>query len=246
MKAVFDRSKASGGALLVHLALAEYVGNGKSDCHPSVPGLARKTRMTVRGVQKAIRSLQSIGEVEVAIREGKGRCNSYTLNLVRGEPRSVVNSTTSKGERSSGGMVSLRSPPSEPSSLNRQEPSSSLRAPKRRKKRDPYGATGQELVQYLHSEYARLYDSTEDPLMEPFGEGIGHAKRLLKARYPEAPPETLNGEKEALTWWLEHSNDGREGTRYERDKFTMMAFVQDFTSIKNRRERWVVDKKKGR
>lgn len=55
--------------------------------------LCRKTRLSERGVQKAIRRLEDMGELSVATNTGRGRTNRYSLSMetpndVRGsEPR---------------------------------------------------------------------------------------------------------------------------------------------------------------
>lgn len=76
--AVWAKAQVKGAPLLVLLALAD---NADDDgrCFPSVLHVARKTRMTQRGVQKVMRELQSLGVLTVSPRSGPNGSNLYKL-----------------------------------------------------------------------------------------------------------------------------------------------------------------------
>lgn len=96
---VWDNSESEGAARLVLLAIADCANAPGMDAWPSMAEICRKTRLSERGVQKAIGKLVEIGELEVSRGAGRGRTNRYrivmeTPNPVRGskpvnpEPRS--------------------------------------------------------------------------------------------------------------------------------------------------------------
>ena len=63
---------------LLMLALADYA-NDDGECWPSIEGLARKARLSERGVQTALRRLESAGWIEIEPGGGRKRCNLYRL-----------------------------------------------------------------------------------------------------------------------------------------------------------------------
>jgi helix-turn-helix protein len=96
---VWDHSRAEGAARLVLLAIADCTNASGNDAWPSMTELCRKTLLSERGVQKAIRRLEEMGELKVTNNAGRGRTNRYqvvmeTPHPVRGleaenpEPRS--------------------------------------------------------------------------------------------------------------------------------------------------------------
>ena len=96
---VWDSSQSEGAARLVLLAIADCANAAGTDAWPSIAELCRKTRLSERGVQKAIRKLTEIGELQVLRNSGRGRTNRYRIIMetpppVRGsgdgnpEPRS--------------------------------------------------------------------------------------------------------------------------------------------------------------
>lgn len=86
---VWDHSQAKGAERLVLLAIADCANAAGYDAWPSMTELCRKTRLSERGVQKAIRRLEEMGELQVLANAGRGRTNRYrvvmeTPNEVRG------------------------------------------------------------------------------------------------------------------------------------------------------------------
>lgn len=81
--AVWRASKAKGGALLVHLALADHA-NDDYRAWPSVETLSRKAKLSIRAVQYAIQELEGAGELKVNPSGGPHGVNMYTLTLCRG------------------------------------------------------------------------------------------------------------------------------------------------------------------
>lgn len=86
---VWDHSRAKGAERLVLLAIADCANAAGYDAWPSMTELCRKTRLSERGVQKAIRRLEEMGELSVLANAGRGRTNRYrvvmeTPNEVRG------------------------------------------------------------------------------------------------------------------------------------------------------------------
>lgn len=73
--------------LLVMLALADFC-NDEGECWPSVSTVAKKARLTNRGVQKIMDRLISYGFLIKDVGGGRGKSNRYILN-VKGEQRSL-------------------------------------------------------------------------------------------------------------------------------------------------------------
>lgn len=70
-KWVWRNSRASGGALLILLALADHA-NQDGEAWPSVPTMAKLVRLTERQVRKHIRKLLDLGEITGAGFGSKG------------------------------------------------------------------------------------------------------------------------------------------------------------------------------
>src|SRR5215510_4691148 len=70
MAEVFRSSRASLGARLVLLALADDVDEEHRECWPSLQTIAAKAHISVRGVQYAVEKLQALGELTVTGRSG--------------------------------------------------------------------------------------------------------------------------------------------------------------------------------
>lgn len=80
MSAVWERSRATEGALLVNLAMADFAHDDGTGVYPSVHTLAQKARLSDRQVQRILRQLESLGEIEVAaIGGGRRHTSRYTL-----------------------------------------------------------------------------------------------------------------------------------------------------------------------
>lgn len=109
--------------------------------------------------------------------------------------------------------------------------------PPKRRAADLYAGGARDLATHLHKEYRRIYDNEVDPLTEPFGTSIGHAKRLLKLKFLDPSKVQLHGIQALMTWWLAHWNDA-VSVGFERHDFSMAAFVAKYTVIRNRYREW--------
>lgn len=78
LSAVWDRGPEDKGELLVLLALADYC-NDDGECWPSIPAVARKARMSDRGVQKICARLAEQGWLRIEPNRGRRGCNLYRL-----------------------------------------------------------------------------------------------------------------------------------------------------------------------
>lgn len=77
-RAVWERSRARGGARLVLLAIADFADD-KGEAWPAAPTLAAKCRMSKSTVFEALAELRRIGELEIDVRRGPHRCNRYRV-----------------------------------------------------------------------------------------------------------------------------------------------------------------------
>ena len=89
MSKVWDDGPAGQSECFVLLALADYA-NDDGECWPSVDGIARKCRLSERGVRKILRRLEDDGWITTAVGGGRNGCNKYIINPERGSPRNVV------------------------------------------------------------------------------------------------------------------------------------------------------------
>lgn len=90
MSQVWENGPSDKAEAFVLLAIADYC-NDEGECWPSVASIARKARMTERGVQKICARLCEIGWLQIDLRRGRHGCNLYriqTPNPVHPEPRS--------------------------------------------------------------------------------------------------------------------------------------------------------------
>jgi hypothetical protein len=78
MTAVWDRSKQTGGNLLLLLALADSADDN-GECWPGVETLARKARMTPRHVRRVLAQLEEHGEVSRLPNAGMKGTNRYLI-----------------------------------------------------------------------------------------------------------------------------------------------------------------------
>ncbi len=76
-KWAWENSRASNGSLIVLLAIADECGEGEFT-EMSVAELARKARLSERGIQAAVRELVALGELSITLRPGRGRRNRYS------------------------------------------------------------------------------------------------------------------------------------------------------------------------
>ena len=98
MSLVWEHGPADKAEVLVLLAIADYC-NDDGECWPSVASIARKARMTERGVQKICARLSETGWLQIDLRQGRYGCNLYrikTPNFVHpehGSPRTPEHQT---------------------------------------------------------------------------------------------------------------------------------------------------------
>jgi hypothetical protein len=78
MAKIWEAGPASLGDRFVLLAIADHA-NDEGQAFPGVGSLARKTCMTERGVQKILRRLEADGWLLTDKRQGRYRCNLYTV-----------------------------------------------------------------------------------------------------------------------------------------------------------------------
>jgi len=103
MSMVWERSKQSGSALLMLLAIADYAKDDGTDAWPSLATLARKTRMSRRNAIEIVKKLEEAGELQVRRGAGPRGCNFYDIISP-----SEVQFTTKKPEKK---VVKPDSPP---------------------------------------------------------------------------------------------------------------------------------------
>jgi hypothetical protein len=108
MTAVWEKSKATEGALIVNLAMADFAHDDGTGVWPSVPTLAQKARLSDRQVQRILRNLEGMGEIQIMARGGRGRRSTTRYTLTPGgdimsplqapPPPLRVTPTSSKGD----------------------------------------------------------------------------------------------------------------------------------------------------
>lgn len=81
MSWVFENSDEELGARLVLLALADHAQDDGRGAYPSVATIARKTRMSIRGVQYALARLKESGAVRP---DGLGPRGTVSYSIVMG------------------------------------------------------------------------------------------------------------------------------------------------------------------
>ena len=89
MSAVWDIEGIDSSECLVLIALADHADD-MGRCYPSIARLAKRTKMSGRGVQKVIARLIEKGFVSVSPCAGQGGANLYTVTATP-EPRSPLN-----------------------------------------------------------------------------------------------------------------------------------------------------------
>jgi hypothetical protein len=78
---VWEHSRASGGALLVLLAIADHADDETREAFPGIKSLAVKTRLSERQVQANIRLLIDLEELSVDYGTGRKHTNTYTVRV---------------------------------------------------------------------------------------------------------------------------------------------------------------------
>ena len=93
--AVWEHSRATGNALLVLLKIADNCDDDGRNAWPSLPSLARYCRCSVSTVQRSIRELEDLGELEVVRRGGGPKPGTrYAPNLYRVYPQGGQSDTS--------------------------------------------------------------------------------------------------------------------------------------------------------
>lgn len=121
MSEIWDNGPEGSANRFVMIALADNA-NDAGECWPSVGTVARKTGISSRGVQRAIRWLEENGWISVNKNAGKKGTNAYILHPRQGVTPDKVSPTPRQGVTPTPDKVSP-----EPS-YNHQEPSL-LKAP---------------------------------------------------------------------------------------------------------------------
>lgn len=86
MSWVWESSRADGPALLVLLAIADQARDDGDQAWPAVAKLAAKARVSERTVQRALRSLVELGELEVRPSAGRHGVNVYRVVMTDSHP----------------------------------------------------------------------------------------------------------------------------------------------------------------
>jgi hypothetical protein len=82
MQKVWHEADCSGSELLILLCLADHVGSDQEMvAWPSIALIARRSRMTERGAQKAIRRLEAKGLLAIEKGGGRSGTNRYRLHI---------------------------------------------------------------------------------------------------------------------------------------------------------------------
>ena len=89
MSAVWDIEGIDSSECLVLISLADHADD-QGRCYPSIARLAKRTKLSGRGVQKVITRLIEKGFVTVSPCAGQGGANLYTVTATP-EPRSPLN-----------------------------------------------------------------------------------------------------------------------------------------------------------
>lgn len=87
MSWVWETSRAKGTDRLVLLAIADHASDDGTDAYPSVGRLVRRTSVDARTVQRAIRRLVDLGELQVDEGAGLSGSNRYAVDMT---PRQVA------------------------------------------------------------------------------------------------------------------------------------------------------------
>lgn len=87
MQQVWENAPASGGTLLVLLALADSADDRLRSCFPGIESLAHKARLSERQVKRAIAELVETGVILVERNASPYKTNLYTVRQVHEWPR---------------------------------------------------------------------------------------------------------------------------------------------------------------
>jgi hypothetical protein len=85
MSQVWRNGPQDGNDLLVLLALADFADD-EGYCWPSMASIAKKARMTERGVRKIARRLEEAGHLSCEVGGGRSGSNRYRVHVLNPEP----------------------------------------------------------------------------------------------------------------------------------------------------------------
>lgn len=83
MSWVWESGPSRQADRFVLLALADFA-NDAGECFPSVNTIAKKTRMSVRGVQQILRRLEVEGWLKTEAQKARSGCNTYRIDTSKG------------------------------------------------------------------------------------------------------------------------------------------------------------------
>lgn len=93
MDRVWRLSKARKGELLMMLAIADFANDG-GEAWPSVPTLAKKSRLSERQAQYALRRLVQSAELRIFKNKGPRGCHVYHVTISLPRCRSCTGART--------------------------------------------------------------------------------------------------------------------------------------------------------
>lgn len=80
---VWEQSLAEGTDRLVLLAIADCAADDGGNAWPSISTLAGKARVSARTVQRSVKALQLLGEIEIDANAGRHGTNMYRIRMDR-------------------------------------------------------------------------------------------------------------------------------------------------------------------
>jgi DNA-binding transcriptional MocR family regulator len=96
--AVWEHSRATGNTLLVLLKIADNCDDQGKNAWPSLPSLARYCRCSISTIQRSVKELQALGELEVVVRGGGPKPGTrYSPNLYQVYPQGGQIDTPQRG-----------------------------------------------------------------------------------------------------------------------------------------------------
>lgn len=93
MSLIWERGPQRQADRFVLLALADFA-NDDGECFPAVTTVARKTCMSVRGVQQIMRRLEADGWLKTRLNAGRGGSNIYAITPAPSAPPQDIHPRT--------------------------------------------------------------------------------------------------------------------------------------------------------
>jgi hypothetical protein len=97
MDRVWRCSKAAEGRLLVLLAIGDFANDG-GEAWPSVPALAKKSRLSDRQTQRVLKALVRLGELKISKNKGPHGCHRYQVTVTETEGDKMSPVTKCRGD----------------------------------------------------------------------------------------------------------------------------------------------------